>query len=355
MYPDWLIYQIKRTLESYWPAFKNHKNRKGNLKVLTEVIYLTAYWRCLPFHYFRYGLYNKAFSLKVAKNFIPETVVYYRLLNHLNEQLFLLDDKNVFDFHLRSTALPMPKTALRVISGQLLTANGSTSIDARYIKTLDMKEIIAKPANFGSGGKSIFFFRRIGDCYISSEGEFLDIDFLKSISNRDWIFQERVENSAYYSSFHPESLNSIRVMTFREEMKIHVLYATLKIGNNYAKTDNAHTQGIYVGINLESGELMNNAFDENLNLYDRHPITGKVFQGSKVESIDDVIQLAIQAAQLFPTIRFIGWDIAVTPDGPVILEGNSSPGLTLIQRTNNGLKTFYELAKKHVNKYQSNR
>jgi hypothetical protein len=42
--------------------------------------------------------------------------------------------------------------------------------------------------------------------------------------------------------------------------------------------------------------------------------------------------LAIRAQQVFADRLFVGWDITMTPDGPVIVEGNSSPGLDIFQR-----------------------
>jgi hypothetical protein len=34
----------------------------------------------------------------------------------------------------------------------------------------------------------------------------------------------------------------------------------------------------------------------------------------------------------------IGWDIAITPDGPVFIEGNDNPEISGLQTVNGGLK-----------------
>ena len=38
-----------------------------------------------------------------------------------------------------------------------------------------------------------------------------------------------------------------------------------------------------------------------------------------------------KAALILPEVRYIGWDIAFTKEGPVMVEGNEYPGYGLIQ------------------------
>jgi len=33
--------------------------------------------------------------------------------------------------------------------------------------------------------------------------------------------------------------------------------------------------------------------------------------------------LAIKIAKMFPELYYVGWDIGITPDGPVVIEGNT--------------------------------
>jgi len=45
------------------------------------------------------------------------------------------------------------------------------------------------------------------------------------------------------------------------------------------------------------------------------------------------------AQKIFFELKAIGWDLAVSPQGPVIIEGNIEWGTTGIQATNGGLLT----------------
>jgi glutathione synthase/RimK-type ligase-like ATP-grasp enzyme len=89
--------------------------------------------------------------------------------------------------------------------------------------------------------------------------------------------------------------------------------------------------------------LADTAYDENLYSYNAHPLTGVKFKGKKIVDIDKIVSLAEKLGNICPSMTFIGWDIALTPEGPVVLEGNSSPGLTIIQRTYNGMQEFIKL------------
>lgn len=45
----------------------------------------------------------------------------------------------------------------------------------------------------------------------------------------------------------------------------------------------------------------------------------------------EVRDLALRAAAAFPWVRFVGWDIAISEGGPVLVEGNERWSTSLIQ------------------------
>jgi hypothetical protein len=47
---------------------------------------------------------------------------------------------------------------------------------------------------------------------------------------------------------------------------------------------------------------------------------------------DEVKALAVRAHAAFAGRLMIGWDIAITEDGPVVIEGNRGPDMDLMQR-----------------------
>ena len=55
---------------------------------------------------------------------------------------------------------------------------------------------------------------------------------------------------------------------------------------------------------------------------DAHPDTGTRLEGFEIPFWREVVGLSMAAHAAFASMFFIGWDIAILNDGPVILEGN---------------------------------
>ena len=81
----------------------------------------------------------------------------------------------------------------------------------------------------------------------------------------------------------------------------------------------------------ETGKVISPATDDYFNVYDRHPDTGVEFVGYQLPMVPEAIALAKEAAHEIPQVAHVGWDMAITPTGPAIIEGNDFPGTDLCQ------------------------
>jgi hypothetical protein len=72
--------------------------------------------------------------------------------------------------------------------------------------------------------------------------------------------------------------------------------------------------------------------DSRLGWLDRHPDTGAEIVGRALPQWKEIKALAIQAHRAFDDRVIVGWDIGVTEQGPLVVEGNSSPDLDIVQR-----------------------
>ena len=99
-----------------------------------------------------------------------------------------------------------------------------------------------------------------------------------------------------------------------------------KFGNAGKFVDNMENDGLCCPIDQATGKIVGCAHTSALINYDAHPYTGVTLLGYQLPYVKEAVQMAKEAALVVPQIRYIGWDVCVTPTGPAIIEGNTYPG-----------------------------
>ena len=152
---------------------------------------------------------------------------------------------------------------------------------------------------------------------------------------KNFIIQEKIEQHAELSKFHPHSLNTIRILTLRINGRIILISSAVRFGDKASKTDNKGTGGLSCGLDID-GNLNSFAIDSNMNVHQRHPFSNIKFSGNQIpnfkKATDEVINLHEQLAYF----DYVSWDIAIKKDGnPVIIEINLGyQGIDLHQYNN---------------------
>ncbi len=129
----------------------------------------------------------------------------------------------------------------------------------------------------------------------------------------------------------PSSVNTARIMTFNDHGKSRILWMGLRVGNGVNAVDNFHAQGMGVSIDPETGKLMGLAIDKDGNVFSHHPTTGTQFDGFQLPDFKEACDLVLRGALESDKILVIGWDVAFSDKGPVIIEANRRPGYDLVQ------------------------
>ena len=149
--------------------------------------------------------------------------------------------------------------------------------------------------------------------------------FDEVLKNTPCLVEEVVKQCDEMASLNSTSVNTIRPLTFvTDDGEAILLAAYLRIGRG-GVVDNFCSGGMLSPINPETGEIEYPAVDEHNDNYPVHPLTGKSIVGFKVPRFQEVKDLVLKAALVVPEIRYVGWDIAITDNGPVIIEGNDYP------------------------------
>lgn len=204
------------------------------------------------------------------------------------------------------------------------TLNGETCSTEEFSEFIQNQEAIFAKPNHGSCGKGVTKLKP--EDFDSSEA------MLQYIRNNNLVILEHVlpQHDAM-SALHPASVNTLRIVTDLVEDKIHVAYIMVKIGRGGHCCDNTGQGGMLCRVDGQTGKIRSVATDDYFNIFESHPDTGVRFEGYEIPMLHEAIALAKEAAVEIPQMRHIGWDIAITPTGPAIIEGNEYPGTDLCQ------------------------
>ncbi len=182
----------------------------------------------------------------------------------------------------------------------------------------DKASIICKPrdASCGVGVEKL------------SKADFASLDemyaYLKKTGTD--IVEEVVEQHPDMARINPDSVNTIRVYTVLSDGVSNVVYACIRMGNSDRPVDNINAGGMYSPVDLETGRISCAACDKQRIVYERHPRSGCVLKGYLIPFWPEVMELCRQAAYKVPQMGYIGWDVAITKDGPLFIEANNLPG-----------------------------
>ena len=186
---------------------------------------------------------------------------------------------------------------------------------------------IALKPQYSSWG--IGFFKLTEEEFASKEDP---KEFYQKLCEGRYLAEEFVQSCKELAPFHPSSLNTLRVITFRNGDRFEVFGGGLRVGNNGLCVDNAHGGGIFCEIDPESGKIITDGLDEYSNSYVTHPMTGVPFKGMQIPRWKEVVELCKEASKELPCLRVVGWDVAILEDGTLeLIEGNHSPGMNIVQ------------------------
>lgn len=133
--------------------------------------------------------------------------------------------------------------------------------------------------------------------------------------------------------FGNKSVNTLRVNTILDSNgEVHIVKTSLRCGVGNSLVDNYCAGGVVYPVNSEYGRVEgpggNSIKGQAVFI---HPCTEFFMIGREIPYWEEVVDLVKKAAIHLPQVRFIGWDVAITQKGPVLVEGNTRPGAQLIE------------------------
>lgn len=181
--------------------------------------------------------------------------------------------------------------------------------------------VIAKP-NHGEQGHGVILLKT-GDSLHSLK---------TALGNDDYILEGLVENCEELKQLNPSSLNTLRVVTLIDSKAVpHVLGAWLRVGAPGKIIDNWGGGGVGYNVDVETGIIDRMGKDKQNKPYIFHPGSNVNMLGFRIPHFSEIKKKVCEMALVMPEARYVGWDIAITPDGIDLIEMNCPPGHDMMQ------------------------
>ena len=277
-----------------------------------------------------YGDALKNDQLRDSSLFRLERNTYLQILNP-DRYAALARDKFLTHLLLERNGIPMPEL-YAYYNPEKKGADFNTVF--HDLQTKRVSSCVMKPAVDGAHGNGVFVCNGIeygsDDCIlIKSNGERISLRlFCEQNKYSSWLFEGKVVQSNQVGSINPSSVNTVRFMTaLYPDGNAKVFAAWMKFGREGADVDNAGGGGnIDCAVDIESGTCFNvvqfNSFSDMIKC-DRHPDSNILINGMRIENWDEIKRMSCEYQSRIPELKAIGWDVALTDDGPVIIEINN--------------------------------
>jgi hypothetical protein len=157
-------------------------------------------------------------------------------------------------------------------------------------------------------------------------------ELFSRIKDSGYLFQETIHQHPDLNRLNPSCVNTIRMDTFiDQEGHVEIISHYLRMSINNLHIDNISSGGCFVGVNPD-GKLKKFGYTSiskmGGSIFTAHPVTKVVFQDFEIPYFNEAKLFVLQVAKLIPDLRLIGWDMAITETGPLLIEGNDGYDIT---------------------------
>ena len=277
-----------------------------------------------PVSYYRYRLFEPSNAGRAASYLHADE------MSMLHPTLALdlpsdgpLRDKESFFEHGRRFGLPVVPTIASFSHGELRHWYAGTAGE------LPAQDLVLKPVdqacghgfqrwNYDSHEKA---WRRGTACL--QQAEFLAC-CASAATRHCHILQPRLSNHPALAGLAGQGLSTLRIVTFRRPSGASgVLLTCLRMPTGSSDVDNFEAGGLAAPFDPSTGVLGRAVAKDPLRgEFVCHPDSGAPIAGITVPYVSEAIAVTLRAHACFPWVPFVGWDVVIAAQGPLLLEAN---------------------------------
>jgi len=251
--------------------------------------------------YFYFRFYEKKHYSRKTFMTAKDKAAFYKVMNDESERA-LVQDKDIFNEkfkeYLKRESIAVPETSKQAF--------------CEFIQ--DHATVFIKPVKTG-GGSGIM---KVETGSVDNAEELYD----SICSKGTHVVEAGIVQHHKMAELHPQSTNSVRISSVLDGDEVKILFAVLRCGVGDSYVDNHNNGGLTMLVDIESGKVSSLASGrKSLNVL-KHPDTGIFFPGFQIPHWDKCIELVDAAARKIPSVRYVGWDVAILEDGVCMIEAN---------------------------------
>lgn len=243
-----------------------------------------------------------------------------------------LNDKLLFGSLLQHH-LPIPKTLALIERGDLYTPGHRADIAALLEKH---GSVILKPSN---GSRGVGVYRLANENGPTLNGRVTTLGEVQRLVGRldNYLVSAEVRQAAYARAICAETTNTVRVVTLLDPdtAEPFVACAIHRFGTpDTAPVDGFSRGGLSCGCEPDTGTIGPGVRSlkftgGKVRWYSHHPDTGAPIEGVRIPHWEELCEGLLNAVRALPFLVYVGWDVVVTDDGFVVIEGNNNTDIDL--------------------------
>lgn len=306
-----------------------------------------------PLEFYLYGFFQKG---KSTNGYVPNRWIEREFRAKLNPMPYagLVKNKLLFFHFYARRRLAVPRV-LGLYHPDFGTTREDTYLRSLYdlerlLEGVKFQYLVAKPP-CSLGGKGMMLLERAAPDELRNleTGEIMNIeDFynhmradirdrqVREDSCTGYLIQEYVKCHPSMNPLGGKALNTVRIATLKDSSgEIHLDFAMVRIAKPDAVTDNLHRGGVVAGVDLSTGCIKDATYgyetDEGPWVERKPKDIGSLFANRKVPQWEQMVQTVVKFHTALEGVRSVGWDVALSESGPVVIEGNDNWDMVIAQ------------------------
>jgi hypothetical protein len=335
--------KLIKKIQNDFKAIRADKCRKSFPHIIYELFKYSLINKELPYYYAEHLLHRKSNS-NLFDYYIGQSEI-KKIRKHLIDRQLVpfLENKVLFQMHFAKTKIRLPEFIGYNI--------GRTFIFKKDVKTFknlnEFKQFIEKIVK--EGNISGIFFKPIDgnkgkNCFLLSLTQIEDgnvENIYNKIKSSKYIIQAAIKQHYAISEIYPYSVNTLRIHScIYKNGQVGVISVFMRFGSQGSIVEAGGLGTIFIEVDIQSGvlgRLAQKNFQYGGQIFKNHPDTGFSFDGFQIPYFFEAINIVKEASYLLP-VGLVGWDVAISENGPILIEGNINFGLWAAQIANGGYK-----------------